>query len=42
MECPPSRYADATFKKAPREKIKPGKSGHLDELMPEKDDAGDA
>ena len=23
VECPPSRYADATFKRAPREKIKP-------------------
>ena len=40
VECPPSRYADATFKKAPREKIKRRKSGHLDELMPDKDDAG--
>lgn len=33
VECPPSRYADATFKKAPREKIKRRKSGDLEDVV---------
>ena len=41
VECPPSRYADATFKKAPRERIKRRKSGHLGDAVREKGDAGE-
>jgi DNA modification methylase len=40
VECPPSRYADSTFKKAPRQKAKPRKSGHLGDVVREKGDAG--
>jgi hypothetical protein len=41
VECPPSRYADTTFKKAPRAKIKPRKSGRLGDVVREKDDTGE-
>jgi DNA modification methylase len=40
VECPPSRYADTTFKKAPRTKTKPRKSGHLGDVVREKDETG--
>jgi site-specific DNA-methyltransferase (adenine-specific) len=41
VECPPSRYADATFKKAPCEKIKRNKSGRLGDVVRENGDAGE-
>ena len=41
VECPPSRYADTTFKKAPRQKTKRRKSGRLGDAVREKADAGE-
>jgi len=41
VECPPSRYADATFKKAPRAKVKPARAAIWTTLPPEEGDEGE-